>query len=42
MISKGQTLTYKQVTMKIRKPLSFRAIENACHRVIRSIGTLRG
>ena len=28
--------------MKIRKPLSCRAVENACHRVIRSVETLRG
>ena len=49
-ISKGQTLTYKQVAQKMGRPHAYRAVGSAlaknftanipCHRVIRSDGKL--
>ena len=52
-IPKGQTRTYKQVAIDIKKPKAIRAVANAvgknpypivipCHRVIRSDGKLGG
>ena len=52
-IPKGQTRTYKQVAIAIKKPKAIRAVANAvgrnpypivipCHRVIRSDGSLGG
>ena len=52
-IPKGQTRTYKQVAIAIKKPKAIRAVANAvgknpypivipCHRVIRSDGKLGG
>ena len=52
-IPKGQTRTYKQVAISIKKPKAIRAVANAvgknpypivipCHRVIRSDGKLGG
>tara|TARA_B100000401_G_C52324558_1_gene493482 strand:+ start:180 stop:452 length:273 start_codon:yes stop_codon:yes gene_type:complete len=52
-IPKGQTRTYKQVAIAIKKPKAIRAVVNAvgknpypivipCHRVIRSDGKLGG
>ena len=52
-IPKGQTRTYKQVAIAIKKPKALRAVANAvgknpypivipCHRVIRSDGKLGG
>ena len=52
-IPKGQTRTYKQVAIAIKKPKAIRAVANAvgknpypivipCHRVIRSDGKLCG
>ena len=52
-IPKGQTRTYKQVAVAIKKPKAIRAVANAvgknpypivipCHRVIRSDGKLGG
>ena len=51
-ISRGSTLTYKQVAMKAGKPKAFRAVANIlatnfdpkipCHRVIRSDGGMGG
>ena len=52
-IPKGQTRTYKQVAIAIKKPKAIRAVANAvgknpypivipCHRVIRSEGKLGG
>ena len=52
-IPKGQTRTYSQVAMAIKKPKAVRAVANAigknpyapkipCHRVIRSDGSLGG
>ena len=52
-IPKGQTRTYKQVAIAIKKPKAIRAVANAvgknpypivipCHRVIRSNGKLGG
>ena len=50
---KGQTRTYKQVAIAVKKPKAIRAVANAvgknpypivipCHRVIRSDGSLGG
>ena len=52
-IPKGQTVTYKQVAIKIGKPKAYRAVGNAlnknpfapevpCHRVIKSDGSIGG
>ena len=52
-IPKGQTRTYKQVAIAVKKPKAIRAVANAvgknpypivipCHRVIRSDGKLGG
>ena len=52
-IPKGNTLTYKQIAIKIGKPNAARAVANACgknpnpintpcHRVINSNGTIGG
>ena len=52
-ISKGQTKTYKDIALALKKPKSSRAVANACgknpllieipcHRVIRSDGKLGG
>ena len=52
-IPKGQTRTYKQIAIAIKKPKAIRAVANAvgknpypivipCHRVIRSDGKLGG
>ncbi len=51
-IPKGETLTYKEVAIKISAPLSYRAVGSAlnkntnsnvpCHRVIRSDGKVGG
>ena len=52
-IPKGKILTYEQLALKIKCPLSFRAVANACgknpyapeipcHRVVRKDGTLGG
>ena len=52
-IPKGQTRTYKEIALAIKKPKSSRAVANACgknpflieipcHRVIRSDGKLGG
>ncbi len=51
-IPKGQTLTYKQMAIKIGRPHAYRAVGSAlaknfspdipCHRVIRSDGKLGG
>lgn len=51
-ISKGQTMTYKQVATAAGKPRAFRAVGNIlnknkdqtipCHRVIRSDGKIGG
>ncbi len=52
-ISKGKTMTYKQVAAKIGKPQAYRAVGNAlnknpfapevpCHRVIKSDGSIGG
>ena len=52
-IPKGETKTYKEVAIAIKKPLSYRAVANAvaknpnppsipCHRIIRTDGTLGG
>ena len=52
-IPKGQTRTYKEIALAIKKPKSSRAVANACgknpflieipcHRVIRSNGKLGG
>jgi methylated-DNA-[protein]-cysteine S-methyltransferase len=52
-ISKGKTITYKDLAKKIGRPKAIRAVANAvganpcapeipCHRVIRSDGTLGG
>ncbi|MEO7597137.1 MAG: MGMT family protein [Candidatus Paceibacterota bacterium] len=52
-IPKGKTITYKELAIKIHRPLAIRAVANAvganpcaplipCHRVIRSDGTLGG
>ena len=52
-IPKGQTKTYKDIALALKKPKSSRAVANACgknpllieipcHRVIRSDGTLGG
>ena len=52
-IPKGKILTYEQLALKINRPLSTRAVANACgknpyvpeipcHRVVRKDGTLGG
>jgi O-6-methylguanine DNA methyltransferase len=51
-ISKGKTMTYKQVAQRIGRPRAYRAVGNAlnknydpaipCHRVVRSDGTIGG
>ena len=52
-IPKGQTKTYKDIAVALKKPKSSRAVANACgknpllieipcHRVIRSVGKLGG
>ena len=52
-IPKGETKSYKEVAIAIRRPKSYRAVANACgknpypgpipcHRVIRSDGSLGG
>ena len=52
-IKKGKTITYKELSKKIGKPLAVRAVANAvgsnpcaphipCHRVVRSDGSLGG
>lgn len=52
-IPKGQTLTYKELAIKIGKPKAYRAVASACaknpllitipcHRVIRSDGKIGG
>ena len=52
-IPKGETKTYKDIAVALKKPKSFRAVANACgknpllieipcHRVIRSDGKLGG
>lgn len=51
-IPKGKTLTYKQVALKVGKPLAYRAVGNIlnknydpnipCHRVVRSDGRTGG
>ena len=52
-IPRGETITYKELAVKIGKPKSYRAVATACaknpqliiipcHRVIRSDGTLGG
>ena len=53
LISKGKTITYKDLARKIGRPKAVRAVANAvganpcapeipCHRVVRSDGTLGG
>ncbi len=52
-ISKGKTITYKELAVKIGRPTAVRAVANAvganpmtitipCHRVVRSDGSLGG
>ena len=52
-ISKGKTITYKELALKIGKPKAYRAVANACaknplleiipcHRVIREDGKMGG
>ena len=52
-ISKGKTITYKELAIKIGKPKAYRAVANACaknplleiipcHRVIRDDGKMGG
>ena len=52
-ISKGKTITYKELALKIGKPKAYRAVANACaknplleiipcHRVVREDGKMGG